>query len=261
MPGSDTKDAFQAVEVLNPQGAGTVVLLCEHASNHVPEIFKGLGLNGEAQISHAAWDPGARALAQHLSKALDAPLVASRISRLVYDCNRPPDAPAAMTETSETFDIPGNKNLSQAERDMRVETVYRPFCDAVTDVISARKAAKRATVLVTIHSFTPVFFGKFRPVEIGILDDEDTRIADVMLDHASELPHRKVLRNEPYSASDGVTHSLQIHGMAHGIPNVMLEVRNDLLRGPEDIRKMADEVLLLLTPALDAVAPEGAARA
>lgn len=261
MPGRDATEAFQTVEIVNPQGAGVVLLLCEHASNHVPDMFKGLGLNGEAQDSHAAWDPGAHALALHLSSALDSPLVASRVSRLVYDCNRPPESPGAMTETSENFEIPGNKNLSQADRDARVNMIYRPFCDAVKHVIEARKTAKHPTVLVTIHSFTPVYFGQYRPVEIGVLHDDDTRVADVMLDHAATLPHRNVLRNEPYSASDGVTHSLQIHGLAHDLPNVMLEVRNDLLRNPEDIRKISEELLLLLTPALEAVLQEGAARA
>ena len=76
--------AAGAVEIVNRDGAGPVLLLCEHASRHIPQRYGGLGLDADAARSHAAWDPGARDLALELSQALDAPLVAARVSRLVY---------------------------------------------------------------------------------------------------------------------------------------------------------------------------------
>lgn len=250
-----------AVEVVNRLGSSPVLLLCEHASNHIPARYDGLGLRTEDRLSHAAWDPGARAVAQHLSQALDAPLVASRVSRLVYDCNRPPHAPSAMPEKSELIDVPGNMGLSAEQRQERVDTVYTPFCDAVSEVLKARADAGLQTILVTMHSFTRVYYGAERAVEIGILHDENSRLADAMLAAAPSLPHRRIERNEPYGPADGVTHSLQLHGQAHGLDNVMIEIRNDLLTTAAEEEAMAKEMLTLLRPALDALTSDGGAHA
>jgi predicted N-formylglutamate amidohydrolase len=246
-----------AVEVINAAGQGAVVLLCEHASNHIPAPYAGLGLSEADRQSHAAWDPGAMDVSLILSKALDAPLVASKVSRLVYDCNRPPEAASAMPETSEVFTIPGNAGLTEAERAARTRAVYDPFCAAVTDLLDQRAAQGLPSIIVTMHSFTPVYFGQPRAVEIGILHDTDPRLADAMLAQAPRLPHRRIARNEPYGPQDGVTHSLQRHAVSRGLPNVMLELRNDLLASPSAIQTMAAEVLTLLQPALQPLcAPE-----
>lgn len=235
------------VEILNSGGTGRVVLLCEHASSHIPDAYGGLGLAEADRLSHAAWDPGARDLTLALSAALDAPSVMSTVSRLVYDCNRPPEAASAMPEKSELIDVPGNRNLTQSERDARTATVYQPFCRAVSEVLDGRGAD---TVVVTVHSFTPVYFGKPRAVEFGLLHDADSRLVDAMLDHADRLPGRRVERNEPYGPADGVTHSLRLHALSRGLANVMIEVRNDLMRTQEDIAARAQEILQLLEPAL-----------
>lgn len=239
-----------AVEVLNPQGVGPALILCEHASHHIPASLDGLGLDAAAAQSHAAWDPGARDLAVQLSQALDVPVVAACVSRLVYDCNRPPEAPSAMPETSELIEVPGNRNLTEADRAARTDAVYRPFCAAVDRVIADRKARGLPTALITIHSFTPVYFGQPRAVEIGILHDADARMADLMLRATGHLAGRRVERNQPYGPDDGVTHSLQIHGLAHDLPNVMIEVRNDLLATPDQVATIAEEIHSLLGPAL-----------
>lgn len=245
--------ANDAVEVINRGGKGPVVLLCEHASHEVPDRYNGLGLAPADRLSHAAWDPGALGVARELSKLLDAPLVASRVSRLVYDCNRPPEADSAMPVRSEAIDVPGNHDLSPAQRAEREATVYRPFCDAVWEVLDGRRVSQSPTALVTVHSFTPIFHGRTRAVEIGILHDTDTRIADVMLNRADALPHRRVDRNEPYGPADGVTHSLKLHGNDRGLPNVMIEIRNDLLVTEADQAALAREIHQLLVPALIAL--------
>lgn len=242
--------ASDAVEVINRGGKGPVVLLCEHASHHIPARYDGLGLAPQDRHSHAAWDPGALGVARELSNLLDAPLVASRVSRLVYDCNRPPEAASAMPARSEAIDVPGNHGLSADQRAEREATVYRPFCDAVAAVLDGRRVSPSPTALVTVHSFTPVFHGRTRAVEIGVLHDTDSRIADAMLDHATTLPHRRVDRNEPYGPADGVTHSLRLHGIDRGLPNVMIEIRNDLLASDADQAALASEIHLLLVPAL-----------
>lgn len=239
-----------AVEVLNAGGRGQVCLLCEHASAFIPEAYDSLGLMPEQRLSHAVWDLGARDLALRLSDALDAPLVASRISRLVYDCNRPPESDSASAEKSELIEVPGNRDLSNTARQQRVDLAYTPFCDAVSELLDARQAAGQPTIIVTVHSFSPVYFGEKRQVEIGILHDTDTRLADAMLSKADCLPGRIVLRNSPYDSLDGVTHSLQLHAISRGLPNVMLEIRNDLLNDAIAVQRVCDELLLMLQSAL-----------
>lgn len=245
-----------AVELVNPEGAGVALLLCEHASSHVPERYGGLGLREEWRESHAAWDPGARAVALRLAQALDSPLVASRVSRLVYDCNRPPESAGAMPVLSEVVEVPGNRDLTPGQREERIAAVYRPFCDAVSALIAARRERGLPTVLITVHTFTPVFFGERRETEIGILHDADSRMADAMLAEAGRLPHRLVERNRPYGPEDGVTHSLKIHGIAHGLPNVMIELRNDLVTNEAAVEAMARDLMTLIGPALAALGLE-----
>ena len=250
MPNGKSDHRSEAVEVINPQGAGGLVLLCEHASNHIPPRYDGLGLAAEARDSHAAWDPGARAVALRLSQALDAPLLAGGVSRLVYDCNRPPEAASAMPARSERIEVPGNRDLTPEQRAERVETVYRPFCAAVSGLIAERQARGLPTALITIHSFTPVFHGEMRETEIGILHDSDSRMADAMLAEVPRLPHRRIARNDPYGPEDGVTHSLKLYGIANRLPNVMIELRNDLLADAAGVETLAEELLALIAPAL-----------
>jgi predicted N-formylglutamate amidohydrolase len=238
------------VQVIGADAKGAALILCEHASHRIPAQYDGLGLSPEAAVSHAAWDPGARDLALHLMRCLDGTLVASTVSRLVYDCNRPPEAASAMPEKSELIEVPGNAALTPEQRGARTRAIYRPFCDAVAAQVEARRGRAQPTALITVHSFTPVYYGEARDTEIGILHDSDTSLADPMLKAGGKLAHRAIHRNRPYGPEDGVTHSLQIHGLANGLPNVMIEVRNDLLQTPRQIATIGDELCLIITPAL-----------
>lgn len=217
------------VSELNIRGGGEVLLVCEHASRRLPERLGTLGLDADARAAHIAWDPGALAVATLLSRQLDAVLVHQNFSRLAYDCNRPPEAPDAMPSRSEIYAIPGNQGLTDADRALRTEAIYTPFRQAIASRIVERKAASRETVLVTIHSFTPIYHGVRRDVEVGILHDLDSRLADRMLDAAAHQDRYVVRRNEPYGPADGVTHTLREHALANGLLNVMIEVRNDLI--------------------------------
>lgn len=230
--GRDTPPAI----LINGAGQAPLLIVCEHASNHIPALYGGLGLNAEAAASHAAWDPGAGAVAEAMSRDLDAPLVAGTVSRLVYDCNRPPDAPDAMPARSERFDIPGNRDLSAADKAARVAAVYRPFETLLAQTIAA---AKVPPVLVTVHSFTPTFRGEARRVELGIVHDTDRRFADAMLDCATRHTRLDTRRNDPYGPEDGVTHTLKRHGIANGLQNVMIEIRNDLIADEQSQQAMA----------------------
>jgi predicted N-formylglutamate amidohydrolase len=236
--------------VRNRQGRSSVVLVCEHASNFVPKELSGLGLDAATLKAHIAWDPGALPVAEAMSAQLDAVLVSAQVSRLVYDCNRPPTAADAMPARSEVFDVPGNVGLSQTERDERTALVYEPFRQALAGVVHERKTGPAA--LVTVHSFTPVYRGVAREVELGILCDSDERLAEAMLRLAPAHTTLDVRKNEPYGPADGVTHTLKEHGLRHGIPNVMLEIRNDLIATPPQQAAMAAMLCGLLQEAMQA---------
>jgi len=219
----------EAVSETNIGGRSDVLLICEHASRRLPARLGSLGLGQAALEAHIAWDPGALAVAQRMSSAFDAALIYQNFSRLAYDCNRPPEAVDAMPAKSEIYDIPGNAGLSAVDRDARTHEIYLPFRSAIARRIAERRAEGRETVLVTIHSFTPIYRGVSRDVEVGILHDSDSRLADQMLTRAETSGRYRVRRNEPYGPADGVTHTLKEHGLANGLLNVMIEVRNDLI--------------------------------
>ncbi|TDK38906.1 N-formylglutamate amidohydrolase [Rhizobium deserti] len=245
-----TEAEGEPVAVENPHGLSDVLLICEHASSRLPQRYSDLGLSQDARSSHIAWDPGALAVAQLMSESLDAVLIYQRFSRLIYDCNRPPDSPAAMRDVSEIFRIPGNENLSDAERSRRTTALYMPFHGRIREEIASRRDSGRQTVLVTVHSFTPVYFGKERRTEIGILHDADSRLADRMLDVASGTAAFRVERNEPYGPADGVTHTLEVHALPAGLLNVMIEIRNNLVEDETGQRVVAGFLTGLLRESL-----------
>lgn len=240
-----TEKERPAVEVINPAGQGLICLVCEHASAFIPGALHDLGVAPELRKSHAAWDIGARALSLALAKKLDARLVMSRISRLVYDCNRPPSAPDAIPAKSEVVEVPGNVHLSDTDKTARVAEVYAPFKAALTETLDS---FDKPPVLVTVHSFTPTWFGVPRDVELGLLHDADSRLAKAML--AAAPADVLTQLNAPYSVTDGVTHTLREHAIPRGLHNVMIEVRNDLVSDAQGVARFADILSDMLTDAL-----------
>lgn len=222
--------AGDAVRITNPDGVSPYVLTCDHASNHMPAQFGTLGLEPAEFERHIAWDPGALPVARLMAKALDAILVETCVSRLVIDCNRPLDAPNLIPETSETTTIPGNAALTESDRQARIDLAWRPFHDAVERAVEARLAAGRETRLVSVHSFTPVYFGRQRPWHIGIIHDEDERIAAPLVRALNGVAGIVVGVNEPYSPADLVYFTLEKHARSRGLPCAMIEIRNDEIK-------------------------------
>jgi predicted N-formylglutamate amidohydrolase len=242
-----------AAELLNPEGAGPFIFACEHASRRLPAALGDLGLAAADRDSHIAWDPGARAVALRLGEVFDAPVLAQRYSRLVIDCNRPPGAPGSIVTESEARPVPGNAALSEHDQRLRAETVYAPFHAALEALIARRLAQRPQPILISVHSFTPVYRGVARDVELGILhDDADPRLADRLLARAAAITDLRVERNAPYGPRDGVMHTLQRHGVANGLLNAMFEIRNDLLHDEGSAARVADGLAELLRAALGA---------
>lgn len=235
----------------NPEAAGRVVVVCEHAANDFPAPWGDLGLDDAARRAHVAWDPGALGVARGLARLLDGVLLHGTVSRLIYDLNRPPHAPGAMAEVSEVYTIPGNHALSPQARLARVNALYLPFHDRLRAVLAARLVAGPPPVLLTVHSFTPVFHGQPRAVEYGVIHDADDRLARAIAARPTGLA---TALNEPYSAADGVAHTLALHATPLGLPHAMLEIRNDLIADADAQAAIAAQ----LAPAIAAAIEEAA---
>jgi predicted N-formylglutamate amidohydrolase len=236
--------------VENVSGQGGVVLICEHAGQLLPRSLGSLGLDTEAMSTHIAWDIGAAGLARTLSKQLDAPLILQRYSRLVFDCNRVMEAPDAIVEVSDGVEIPANQYISAAERKSRFDQVYTPFERAIEQVIDDCQQLGTSPVIVCIHSFTPVFKGKQRSLDLGIIHDpSDATFAAYTLELGLQSGEYSVALNQPYEARDGVTHTLEKHGVRRKLLNVMFEVRNDLIDGARGQAQWAQRLGSLISGA------------
>lgn len=226
----------EPVFVFNKDGESPYLLVCEHASNFIPETFEGLGLGEDALQAHIAWDPGALEVARHLASSLHAPLIESQLSRLLIDCNRPLDAHDLIPEISETTVVPGNHALNSMERLARIDLSHRPFHTAVEHVIAERARRGQASWIVTIHSFTPIYRDVPRPWQIGIIHDEDDRIGKPLIAALRKDTALNVGVNEPYSPADRVYYTLERHARPRNAPCVMIELRNnEIADGPAQI--------------------------
>ncbi|SDB69314.1 N-formylglutamate amidohydrolase [Belnapia rosea] len=225
-----------AVTTLNPEGSSPFVLLCEHASNHIPEPYKGLGLGTADLARHIAWDIGAAALARQLSARLDAPLFLSGYSRLLIDCNRPLGSPTSIPVLSEATEIPGNRDLPAAEVAARQDRYFRPFHAAVAACLDARRG--RPTIVIGVHSFTPVYLGIARPWQAGLLYADAVALGRGMIE-ALAGPGLTIGDNEPYRIEPEHDYTVPVHGDARGLPAALIEVRQDLLADETGIEAWA----------------------
>jgi predicted N-formylglutamate amidohydrolase len=202
---------------------------------------------------HIAYDIGAAATSRLLSRALDAALIEQRYSRLLVDCNRPPSAPSSIPAVSETTCIPGNLNLSVAERERRLAEVFRPYHGRITAEIDRRLADGRQTVLIAMHSFTPEYEGVSRPWHIGTLYGRDRQLAQALFALLVRDGRYTVGDNEPYAVSDLTDYSIPVHGEQRDLVHVGVEIRQDLITQPGGQTEWADILARLLPQALDAI--------
>lgn len=217
-------------EIVNAGGRGApLVLLCDHACNAIPAALGTLGLGPEQLAEHIAWDIGAAAVARRLSALFDVPLVLSGYSRLVIDCNRQLHDPTSIAAVSDAVAVPGNTDVSAHEARARADACFHPYHGAIRDVLASRAGEREQIALVPIHSFTPVFGGFRRPWEIGVLWDEDGRLAVPFIDALEARGDVSVGDNEPYSARENFGYSIEEHGARERRPHMIVEIRQDLI--------------------------------
>jgi predicted N-formylglutamate amidohydrolase len=240
----------EPVEVLGLGGGSPIVLLCEHASNHIPPEYASLGLSAADLQRHIAWDIGAAELTRRLSMSLDAAAFLGTYSRLLIDLNRPPRSSSSIVARSESTDVPGNAALSPAERERREQLIFAPYHAAIESHLAGRARLGRKTFVVVMHSFTPVFLGDARPWHVGVLYDRGKDLAEATIARLrAEDATLNVGANVPYAVSADDSYGVLVHGDNAGNAAMLIEIRQDLIATADAVERWAHR----LAPVLDAV--------
>ena len=243
-----------AVRVLNGDGTAPFLLVCDHASCAIPRALGTLGLPPEQLVRHIAWDIGVAELTQLLSARFDAPAVLSGYSRLVVDPNRALEDPTLIPVVSDDVVVPGNRDLGPDEVERRLAALYRPYHDTIATMVATMHdrddAGWVAPAMVSIHSFTPVMRGAGRPWHVGVLWDRDPRIPVPLIERLRASGRWVVGDNEPYSGRNTLGGTIELHATPTGLPNVLIEVRQDLIAESAGVAEWAEVLGDALAPVL-----------
>ena len=223
----------------------------DHSSDHIPDEFDGLGLSGQDRARHIAVDVGTEGVIRALCKAFGCAGHLAGVSRLVIDCNRDLAAKGLIAEISDESPIPGNQNLTAAQKQSRIAQIYTPYHDTLGAAIEHCSQNTRDPLIISIHSFTPQLRGgEKRPVEIGFLVKADLDSArDAMAEFATISMNYNVGYNEPYSAWD-LNHTVDVHVTARGLRHLNIEIRQDLITTPQQQAHMADILSRIIGPVM-----------
>ena len=224
----------EPVTIVNRDSAGPFLFTCDHACNHIPVRLGDMGMTPEQLLSHIAWDPGALQVALELSSLFGSPLVYGGYSRLVVDLNRPPESPGSMPVTSAGIPVHGNEALSESERHLRLHTLFHPYHGAIDRLLSERQRSNLATNLVAIHSFTPDYPGETRPWHVGVIHRHDFGLGVALVKALREGGDVHVGDNLPFQIHDDGDATIPRHGEQRRLPNVLVELRQDILATAAD---------------------------
>jgi predicted N-formylglutamate amidohydrolase len=241
-----TGDDVPPIHELNAAGRSPFLFTCDHYGRLIPAILGDLGLPEAELVRHIAWDPGIAGVAEQLSQQLDAHLVAQRYSRLVIDCNRPPHVASSIPLISEATTIPGNEGLAREAIEVRRLAIFDPYHRRIDQIIDQRLHEGRPTVLVSLHSFTPVYAGIARPWHIGTLYHRDRTLPPLLLKALRAESDLVVGDNEPYAVSDETDYTVPVHGEMRGLPNTGIEIRQDLISDQAGEKEWADRLARIL---------------
>ncbi|MDR3466684.1 MAG: N-formylglutamate amidohydrolase [Xanthobacteraceae bacterium] len=231
----------------NGAGASAFLLVCDHFGHLIPRTLGNLGLPDSELRRHIAWDIGIAGVATRLAKLIDAHLVAQRYSRLVIDCNRPPDAPSSIPMISEATTVPGNEGLTRDEAEARRAAVFEPYHRRIENVITERLREGRPTILIALHSFTPVYAGIVRPWHVGTLYQHDRRLPPLLLAHLRGEGDVVVGDNEPYAVRDTTDYTIPVHGERRGLINSGIEIRQDQIEDADGQEQWAERLARILS--------------
>lgn len=241
-------DEFVAVEHCAGRLDAGVLLICDHAANHLPPAYGSLGLAPEDLARHIAFDIGAAEITRRLSERLEAPAVLARFSRLLIDPNRGEDDPTLVMRLSDGRVIPGNAQADRSEIETRRRHYWRPYRDAIGEMIEAMSAKGPLPAVISLHSFTPVWRGVPRQWQVAALWDADPRLAAPLISALAGLG-LCVGDNEPY---DGALRGDTLYDQVtrRGLAGVLIETRQDFVDTAEKARGFADRLADVLGPIL-----------
>lgn len=222
-------DEPRPVTVTNAGGRSPFVIVADHAGKYLPRRLQMLGLPEEECARHIGWDIGAGAVSCLIGDALGAAVICQNYSRLAIDCNRMPGSETSIVEVSELTAIPGNIGIGEPQIEARIREIFQPYHDRISDELNRRRRAGRETVLIAVHSFTPVFKGATRPWHVGVLYNRDPRLANILMDFLRRDEGLVVGDNEPYSVTDASDYTIPVHGEQRDLHHVAIEIRQDLI--------------------------------
>ena len=234
------------VSEFNSEGRSPFLLTSDHYGRLIPRVLGDLGLPESELERHIAWDIGIAGVAEALSKHLDAHLIVQRYSRLVIDCNRPPGVASSIPIISEATTIPGNEGITRDVAELRRMQIFNPYHHRIDEIIDQRRHRNMPTILVSLHSFTPVYAGIARPWHIGALYQRDKVLPPLLLDLLRAEPDLVVGDNEPYAVSDETDYTIPVHAEARGLMNTGIEIRQDLIGDPAGEKAWAERLTRIL---------------
>ena len=228
---------LQFERIASRRSDSSLLFICDHASNKLPVDYGGLGLSPGLFETHIASDIGAAEVTKTLAAEFGATAILARWSRLLIDLNRGPDDPTLVMKLSDGSIIPGNASADATEVERRLASYYAPYHEAISHEIAAMRNLGGIPIVVSVHSFTPVWKGRERPWEVGILWDRDERLAGRLIRDLRRIGFN-VGDNEPYSG-ELENDCLYRHGTMLGLPHVLIEIRQDLITAPNTARAIA----------------------
>lgn len=241
-------ETFRPYELVPGAADQRLILFCDHARNALPPAYGDLGLQRESLSRHIAYDIGAETVTRRLAAMTGAPAALALFSRLLIDPNRGEDDPTLVMRISDGAIIPGNARIGADEIARRIETYWRPYRSACTGLIDAAQARGLVPTLLGIHSFTPCFQGRSRPWQVGVLWDEDSRLARPLIE-ALRAENLEVGDNEPYDGAL-IGDSMYDHSTRRGLPGALVEIRQDLAQGSDRCEAWAALFARILPPIL-----------
>jgi predicted N-formylglutamate amidohydrolase len=248
-------ETAEGYRIIGGSTSAGLVILCDHASNALPEGYDSLGLRPSEFERHIAYDIGAAAIAERLAKALGAPALLTRVSRLLIDPNRGVDDPTLIMQLSDGAVVPGNRDLADSERHNRISRYYTPYHQAIERVVAACRddgsANGRLPLIFSVHSMTHAWKGVSRPWHCSILWHNDFGFAEPLLRAFRADPNLVVGDNVPYAGGlEGDT--LFQHAHPHRLPNAVIEYRQDLVADERGQQQWADRTVAILRTILAA---------
>jgi predicted N-formylglutamate amidohydrolase len=245
--GAEDSPPFESINISRSESP--VLIVCDHASNYVPLALNGLGIDARHMQQHIAYDIGAAGVSRYMASDMNVMAVLAGFSRLVLDPNRFLTAHDSIPSISDGVVIPANESLSATDRMLRVEELFIPYHMAINRAISHLLRFFSMPLILSVHSYTPIFQGFERPWEIGVLWEGDDGVASLLIDYLREHTDYHVGENEPYHACNPLGYTVKTHAESKHYPHVLIEIRQDLIADSQGQMKFAG----LLTGALEMI--------